>query len=142
MIDRLRFTVLTLVILAFVAGVSAGVVGDRVMAPRVRLRATLDDMSSVFDRLRLTPEQRRQAEAIASRRMPRSREVMIELGERLRQVADSVDAELRAVLTPEQRAVLDSLRSDSRLLLKRKTLTPGGVRVDTILDTSQTRKRP
>ena len=142
MIDRLRFTVLTLVILAFVAGVSAGVVGDRVMAPRVRLRATLDDMSSVFDRLRLTPEQRRQAEAIASRSMPRSREVMIELGERLRQVADSVDAELRAVLTLEQRAVLDSLRSDSRLLLKRKTLTPGGVRVDTILDTSQTRKRP
>jgi hypothetical protein len=47
-----------------------------------------------------------------------------------------VDAELRAVLEPGQRAKLDSMRRDARVLLKRKTPTPGGTRVDTLLDTA------
>ena len=137
-----RTIVLTLVLFAFVAGASAGVAGNRLLAPRVVLRTPIDEMSRVFDRLRLTPEQRRQAEPIVAASTPRTRAVMIELGERLRQVADSVDAELRAILTPEQRARLDSLRSDSRLLLKRKVTTPGGTEVDTILDTTTKRRRP
>ena len=132
---RLSILVATLLLLAFIAGASAGVVGDRVLAPRLQVRATLDDMSGVLDRLDLTPEQRRQADSIVLRSEPRSREVLIELGERLRRVADSVDNELRAILTPSQRVRLDSMRTDSRLMLKRKVLTPAGMKVDTLLDT-------
>jgi hypothetical protein len=139
---RLYAVVTSLALLAFVAGASAGVVGDRVLAPRLRIRTTIDDMSGVLDRLGLTPEQRRQADSIVTRSEPRAREILIELGERLKRVADSVDAELRAILTPEQRLRLDSTRSDSRLLLKRKVLSPTGTRVDTLLDTSPTRRPP
>lgn len=139
---RLRIAVFTLMLLAFVAGASAGVAGDRLLTPRVRLRATFDDMSRVFDRLQLTAEQRRQAEGIVAGSAPRTRAVMLELGERLQRVADSVDLELRAILTPEQRLRLDSLRSDSRLLLKQKVITPGGIRVDTLLDTTRKSRPP
>ena len=61
---------------------------------------------------------------------------MLELADRLKIVGDSVDAELRAILTPEQRVRRDSLRRDPRLMLKRKTVTPEGTRVDTLIDTS------
>lgn len=138
---RLLTTVTSLVLLAFVAGASAGIVGDRLVSPPMRIRATLDDMSGVLDRLDLAPEQRRQADSIVSRSEPRSREVLIELGERLQRVADSVDAELRAILTAEQRLRLDSLRREPRLMLKRKTMTPDGERVDTLLDTGSTMRR-
>ena len=60
---------------------------------------------------------------------------MLELGTRLRSVADSVDAELRAILTTEQRLRLDSLKQNSRLLLRRKVVGPGGIRTDTVIDT-------
>jgi Spy/CpxP family protein refolding chaperone len=133
---RLYAAVALLTLLAFIAGAAAGVVGNRLLAPRIQIRTTIGDMGPVLDRLRLTPEQRRQADSIVSRSEPRAREVLVELGARLQMVADSVDAELRAVLTPEQRLRLDSLRSDSRLLLKRKTMTPKGESVDTLLDTS------
>jgi len=139
--SHLRAIVASLVVLAFVAGISVGIVGTRMATPRRQIRSSLD-MSGVLERLRLTPEQRRRADSIVSRSAPRSREVMLELGERLARVADSVDAELRTVLTPEQRVMLDSLRRDSRLLLKRKVMTPDGPRVDTLLDTSATRRQP
>jgi len=138
---HVRAIVASLVVLAFVAGISVGVVGTRMVTPRRQIRSSLD-MSDVFEKLRLTPEQRRRADSIVGRSAPRSREVMLELGERLARVADSVDAELRTVLTPEQRVMLDSLRRDSRLLLKRKVMTPDGARVDTLLDTSATRRQP
>jgi hypothetical protein len=129
---KLSVAVATLVVLAFVTGASAGVAGDRLVAPRLTIRTTLGDMSGTLDRLGLTTEQRRQADAIVARSAPRSREVLIELGERLRLVADSVDAELRSILTAEQRLRLDSLRTAPRLMLKRKL---DGQKVDTILDT-------
>ena len=129
---KLSVAVATLVVLAFVTGASAGVAGDRLVAPRLTIRTTLGDMSGTLDRLGLTTEQRRQADAIVARSEPRSREVLIELGERLRLVADSVDAELRSILTAEQRLRLDSLRTAPRLMLKRKL---DGQKVDTILDT-------
>jgi len=46
-------------------------------------------------------------------------------------VADSVDAELRAILTPTQRARLDSLRRQPVFMLKRKTRGTG-TKIDTV----------
>ena len=139
--SRLRGLVVSLLLIAFIAGVSAGVAGDRLLAPRIMIRAKIGDMSGVFDKLELTPEQRRQAESIVERSAPRSEAIMIDVAERLRAVADSVDDDLRTILTPVQRARLDSLRSDSRIMLKRKLVTPGGTKVDTVFDTSMTRRK-
>jgi hypothetical protein len=56
---------------------------------------------------------------------------MREVAERLQIVSDSVDAELRAVLTPEQRARLDSQRRAPMFMIKRKM--PGSATtVDTV----------
>ena len=137
---RLRAIVISLIAIAFAAGTAAGVAGDRMLAPRVKIRTDLSGMSAVFDRLDLSPEQRRRADSVVARSAPRSEAIMIEVAERLRSVADSVDAELRAILTPEQRVKLDSLRQGSRVMLKRKIVTPGGTRVDTVFDTSATRR--
>jgi hypothetical protein len=138
---RYRLLLTSLIALAVIAGASAGIAGDRLLAPRIRVRTAIGDMSGVFDRLVLSPEQRHRAEAIVARSAPRSEAIMLELAERLRNVADSVDAELRAILTPEQRLRLDSLRRDSRLMLKRRVVTPRGTRVDTVFDTSMARRR-
>jgi Spy/CpxP family protein refolding chaperone len=138
---RLHAIVASILALVFVAGASAGVAADRLIAQRTRVSATTGDMSKVFDRLGLTGEQRRDAEAIVARSAPRSHAVMMEAAERLRAVADSVDAELRAVLTPKQRLLLDSFRREPRILLKRKVVTPGGTKVDTLYDTSTAGKR-
>ncbi len=137
---KLPLAIATLVLLALVTGASAGVVGDRLASPRVTIRTTFGDMSNVLDRLELTPEQRRQADSIVLRSEPRSRQVLIELSERLRSVADSVDRELRSILTPPQQLRLDSMRTEPRFMLKLKSGQDGG-RVDTLLDTGLTRSR-
>jgi hypothetical protein len=125
---------MSLLVVTFAAGMFAGIGADRLLAPRLRIRGPADDMSAVLDRLSLTPAQRVQAEAIVARTAPRAQAVMTELAERLRVVADSVDAELRAILTPEQRLRLDALRREPRFMLKRKMATPTGTRVDTLID--------
>jgi hypothetical protein len=122
----------------FVAGVAVGVIGDRLAAkasPQVATRIKLSgDMSGVLDRLELTREQRAQAESILSHRAPRSESLMMEMADRLRAVSDSVDAELRQILTAPQRSRLDSLRANGpQFMLKRKVVTPGGTTVDSVV---------
>jgi hypothetical protein len=121
-----------LLALAFVAGAAAGVTVDRLLAPTLTIRARVSqDMSPVLDKLALTPPQRSQADAIIQRSAPRTEEAMLEIGERLRSVSDSIDAELRAILTTAQRARLDSLKRQPILMLKRKR--PGSATtVDTV----------
>ncbi|MEX2153073.1 MAG: hypothetical protein WD825_07015 [Gemmatimonadaceae bacterium] len=118
----------------FVAGIALGVISDRLVARRPVIKARfIGDMSGVLDQLRLTAQQRAQAESIITRRAPSSEALMIELADRLRAVSDSVDSELRAILTPGQRLRLDSLRTGgSTMMLKRKVVGPGGTSVDTV----------
>ena len=139
--SRARVVVFTLVALAFVAGASAGFAGNRLMTRKtIRLRADYN-LDGVLDRLELTPEQRRVADSIVARSAPRSEAIVLEVGERLRAVADSVDAELRSVLTPAQRIRLDSMRSGPRMLMRRKVVRPGGgTTVDTLFDSTAQRK--
>ena len=130
--SRRRAVVVSLLLLTFVAGAAAGIAGGNLLRPR-EPRVKLQ-MSAVLDRLDLTPEQRRQADAILARSAPRSQAIIADLTERLRAVADSVDVELRGILTAEQRARLDGMRSERRLMMKRKVVGPEGARVDTVLD--------
>lgn len=118
---------------AFIAGVAAGLAFDRVVQPEPGLKTVVvADMSRVLDKLELTAQQRGKADSVLQRRAPTTERMMLDVAERLRGLSDSVDAELRAILTAQQRVRLDSLRSDRKLMLKRKTLGPGGT---TVVDT-------
>lgn len=123
---------IALIALAFVAGAAAGAAVDRYLHRGMTVRTRIvHDMSGVVDQLGLTAAQRAQAQAILDRSAPRSHEVMLEVGARLRSISDSVDAELRSILTPDQRLKLDSLRRPPTLMLRRKD--PGGATsVDTV----------
>jgi hypothetical protein len=129
--SRSRLAVL-IIALTFATGIAVGVAGERLLIDRVTSRtAIVRDMSEVLDKLRLDPIQRAQAEAILNRSAPHSRQAMLEVAARLRNISDSVDAELRAVLTPKQRSILDSLRRPLTFVLKQKQ--PSGVTtVDTV----------
>lgn len=118
----------------FAAGAAAGVAADRLWGSGPGVRVRLEARSNgVLDKLGLTPDQRSRAETIMERKAPRTEGMLLEVGERLQLIADSVDAELRAILTPEQRMRLDSLGAGQRLLLKRKVVRPnGGVVTDTV----------
>ncbi len=130
--SRSRAIAVALLALAFVAGAAAGVAADRLLTPKPTIRARITrDMSAVLDKLGLTSQQRAQADSIIQRSAPRTEAAMLEVAERLRNVSDSVDTELRAILTTEQRARLNSLRRQPLFMLKRKT--PGSAtKVDTV----------
>jgi hypothetical protein len=121
----------------FVAGIAVGVIGDRLATrepfPMSMAREIRTESHPIIELLELTPEQRPQAEAILSRQAPRSEQLMLGLADSLRALSDSIDAELRKILTPAQRSRLDSLRlADTKLIMKRKVVTPGGTTVDTV----------
>lgn len=132
-----------LLLAAFLGGVAVGLGFDRVAQRQPQLKTVLTaDMSRVLDRLDLTAQQRVMADSIVQRRAPATERVMIDLGERLRSVSDSLDAELRAILTLEQRARLDSLRGERRLMLKRKSIDAGGkTLVDTVFSSGDSISR-
>jgi len=119
-------------VLAFAAGAAAGVAADRALAPEPTVRTrVIQEMSGVLDGLGLTPDQRVRAEAILEASTPRSEEAMREAAGRLREASDSVDAQLHAILTTEQRTRLDRLRRQPVFMLKRKA--PGeAATVDTV----------
>jgi Spy/CpxP family protein refolding chaperone len=122
----------------FVAGLATGIMADRWMSRRLTFRARVmaPEVSGVLrqlDKLGLTPLQRTQAESILSRRAPASEALLIDVTRHLGALADSVDAELRQILTPAQRARFDSLHvGKPRFMLKRQTITPRGTMTDTL----------
>ena len=132
---RSRSTLIGVALLAstFIAGAGAGVAGDRLFGRglTVRTRIVQDNMSGVLDRLELTADQRARAQSILDRSAPRSQEAMLEIASRLRSISDSVDTELRAILTPAQRLKLDSLRKPPTLILRRQDPS-GTTTIDTI----------
>jgi hypothetical protein len=135
MTDRSRRRVLgaSLLVASFVAGVVVGAAAyGFVSGPTVRVRSP-GDMAPLLDQLQLSADQRRRADSILERRTPMVEAMMLEVVRRLRVVSDSVDAELRVILTPEQRARLDALRRESRIMLKRKVVGPRGTTVDTLI---------
>jgi len=118
--------------MVFVAGALAGIAGDRALVSRrqagtrVMLRS-----NDLLDQLRLSREQRVAAESILARRSPSSEVAMRELALRLSSIADSANRELASILSPAQRAKLDSITGAPLFLLKRKDAL-GRERVDTI----------
>lgn len=75
-------------------------------------------MPEALDRLDFTRDQRRSADSILERSAPRANGVMRSMIPQVAAIADSVNAELRQIRTPAQRATFDSV-SGNRLLLSR-----------------------
>lgn len=119
----------------FLAGAAAGAAMTRLFS-RTQMNATLKtgDMSAVLDDLQLSSEQRLTADSILARSEPQTEATMRELAERLARIADSVDAQLRATLTPEQRRRLDQMQRKQLFVLKHKSKTGSEV-VDTVVPT-------
>jgi len=72
------------------------------------------DHGSVLDQLDLTPEQCERIQAVLERRRRQTEAFWDEHGPALRAIVDSAHAEIRALLTPDQRAEYDRLRSERR----------------------------
>ena len=116
----------------FVAGALAGIAGDRALVSRRQAGTRVVLRSNdLLDQLRLSREQRVAAESVLARRSPTSEVAMRELAVRLSSIADSANRELASILSPAQRAKLDSITGAPLFLLKRKDAL-GREHVDTI----------
>lgn len=69
---------------------------------------------SYLDRLELTPEQQQRIDAILQARKEQMDAFWAENGPRMEQIVDSARAEIRNVLTAEQRAQVDRMRDERR----------------------------
>jgi len=139
LVRQRRILLGSVLLLAFVGGASVGVTSYHLVSARTGsgIRVKYDNGSALLDRLNLTGAQRQRAESVLARRSPRARAVLEATAQELREIADSVDSELRALLTPEQQQRLDEARREGRTLLKLRVPTPQGERIDTILDSER-----
>ena len=108
---KLRIQGTVLIIVIFVVGVLAGSAAERVRASRekpMRPFRQPGELPRPFARLDLTEEQRTQISDIFESSRPRADSVLQELMPHLRAINDSIQAEIREVLTPEQVEVLET----------------------------------
>lgn len=137
---RARTTGGLLLLVMFAAGLVAGLAWGMTRARRVEAYNTIDvqiraEMPEELSRLGLTPGQSQRVTEILTAGRLRADSVMADLGPRLRLVFDSVDAGVRAVLTPEQRTRLDQARKGRALrIIQESTVVNGKAsgRTDTL----------
>jgi len=135
--SRAQLVAAILLVVTFFSGALAGNAVERVRSVRVEIRVRTEvGIPAVFADLALTPEQRRQIEVILERGRPRTDSVMAEIFPRIRAVTDSVDAEIRTVLSGDQIRRLDERRAASPAFIRRlRKVGPDSVeevRVDTV----------
>lgn len=119
MVTAKRARVLGLLVLAmmFAVGALAGAATMRVVAgDELPARAARDggERPGLFERLDLTAEQRAQVDAIMERRRREVDAFWQQHGPQLRTITDSARAEIRSVLTPEQRELEEQFRAERR----------------------------
>jgi len=120
---RLRIQGAVLIALVFLVGVLAGGAGERIRASRRRPPPPFREMGELpppFAHLNLTEEQRAEISAIFESGRPRTDSVLQELMPRLQAIHESIEAQIREVLTPEQAAKLEEES-------ERRGLRPGGM---------------
>lgn len=115
-LGRVRLQGIALLALAFVAGALGGMALERVRASRLgpeprEWTPRRGDLPPGLGRLDLTAEQRTRIETIFRTSWPRTDSVLRASLPRLEAIHDSVRAEIRTVLTPEQRQRFDEMES-------------------------------
>lgn len=123
-LHRTRLLGIALLVVTFAAGMLAGAAFDQALAAREPAPAAQpgwhchgphgQKTSRILDRLDLSPEQRARVDAIMARRRVEAEAYWDREGPRMRAMVDSTRAEIRAVLTPAQRAEYDRLREQHR----------------------------
>ena len=129
---RTRLLGIGLLVATYIAGAFSGAAFDRLLGadpvnvtrsttepapkkhPDDRDHEPRDREADIFDRLGLTPEQRARVNEILEARKTHVDAFWNEAGPRLRAIVDSTRAEIREVLTPEQRAEYDRIREERR----------------------------
>lgn len=113
-LGRVRAKGLALLAVAFVVGALCGAAAARMLSERqpggfvtVPGPAEVTGVPPVYNELGLSDAQRRRIEQILRSARPETDSLVQATLPRLRALADSIDREMRAVLTPEQRAELD-----------------------------------
>lgn len=114
---RARLTGLLVLAMMFAVGALTGAATMRVVegdeAP-TRMRSDGAKRPDLFEKLELTEEQRVQVDAIMERRRQEVDSFWQEHGPQLRAITDSARAEMRSVLTPEQREIEEKFRAERR----------------------------
>lgn len=132
---RARLLSALLLALVFFAGSLAGAAA---LDSRPALRTTQRIETPSGERLsglEMSPDQRAAVEAILARHQPAIDAIVQASLRDLRAVMDSVNSEVRVVLTPDQMAALDSLMGEPlQIRAVRRTLSPTGavLRTDTL----------
>jgi Spy/CpxP family protein refolding chaperone len=119
---RARATGIAILALMFLVGALSGAATMRVVSA--------DDASmrmgpqrahpDLLERLELTPEQRTRIDAILERRRAEMEEFWDQHRPALRAITDSARAELRAVLTPEQREIEERFMEERKAHQKQR----------------------
>lgn len=112
---------LVVLVVTFAAGAIAATAIDQVLhadPPNRDAAATNDGCDEkrghLLDRLDLTQDQRARIDTILERRRAQTDRFWTEAGPTLEAITDSTRAEIRAVLTPEQRELHDRLRRERK----------------------------
>lgn len=108
---RVRWQGMALLLLAFVTGTLAGAAGHHFLrSPSFGGpggRGGMRGPAGMLRELDLTPDQCARIRAIFAQHHPQMQVLLSETMPRMRAIADSMQTEVRAVLTPEQRAKLE-----------------------------------
>ena len=110
---RSRLALVALLIAVFVSGGLAGAAGDRLLHAdealerRHRGYGKHHGMERLLDELELSQEQRAEIERVLDRHRPRVEAIWDSCKPRMSAHIDSTNAEIRALLTPEQRDTFD-----------------------------------
>ena len=107
---RLRIQGAVLIVIVFVVGVLAGGAGERIRASRGKPMPPFrqpGELPRPFGRLGLTEEQQTQISEVFASSGPRVDSVLQELMPSLQAINDSIHAQIREILTPEQVEMLD-----------------------------------
>lgn len=114
---RARVMGLVVLVVMFAIGALTGAAtmrvasGEKVEASE---RADRPKRPGLFETLQLTAEQRTEIDAIMERRRAEVDEFWNQHGPQLRAIMDSARAEMRTVLTPEQRELEEQFRAERR----------------------------
>jgi Spy/CpxP family protein refolding chaperone len=120
---KARLLGFALLVATFAIGAFAGAATDRVLTARAPAQAAREegrersrdrDRISTLEQLELTPEQRVRIDSVLERGRRKTQAFWDQHGPTLRAIVDSTRAEIRGLLTPEQRAEYDRLRAEHR----------------------------
>jgi Spy/CpxP family protein refolding chaperone len=113
-LGRVRLQGVALLAIAFVGGALGGMAAERIRARRAlpppqEWMPMRGGLPPGFEQLNLTPEQQHRIQTIFRSSRPRTDSVLQASLPRLEAIRDSVRAEIRAVLTPEQQRQFDEM---------------------------------